>query len=91
MTKWQNALLVGASIATLLISQQVARGSTQHDTSTITYTTKAGDTLWQIAEHYDPNANAQEVVAEIERMNSLSDNDFLQVDKQLIVPVGVSK
>ncbi len=87
----KQALIIFTFLACLVIGVTVVYGSilsSAPTNKTVTYITKQGDTLWQIAQHFDPNGNTQDVISEIEHLNRLDDNSFLQVDKQLIVPVG---
>jgi nucleoid-associated protein YgaU len=88
MKKWLQIVVASMAVTTLValaLDSIVAKGDIP--TKTITYTTHRGDTLWSIAAHFDPDSNTQEVINEIEQTNRLNDNDFLQLDKQLIVPV----
>ncbi|GMA64729.1 hypothetical protein GCM10025859_51690 [Alicyclobacillus fastidiosus] len=62
------------------------RGSVPAHIKTTTYTVKAGDTEWSIAERFDDTDNTQAVVHWIEQHNRISGD--LQPGQILTVPVG---
>ncbi len=52
--------------------------------TTVTYTVKPGDTLWEIAEMYCPESHTGSVVLKIERLNGIS--GYIQPGQVLEVP-----
>jgi nucleoid-associated protein YgaU len=69
-------------------SAPAASTSVVHHQATATVIVTPGDTLWDIARRVDPTADPRDVVAQIEEMNSLSDDGVLHVGEPLLVPAS---
>lgn len=52
----------------------------------IKYRLKNGDHLWSLAEHFMPTYKASGVVKEIQKQNTLENNDKVTKDSSLIIP-----
>jgi hypothetical protein len=83
-----SALLIGALSVGLATAAQATRGGSG---SRGRYVAKvavlSGQTLWSLAETYDPDADTRLVVQEIQQLNSMT-GDRLQPGEVLWVPRG---
>lgn len=77
------------TLSILLACSCAALGATHgHSKRTVTYTVQAGDTLWSIADKFDPTQDTRKVVYEMEQMNHISDRTALVVPgESLKIPV----
>ena len=75
-------LILGVVAAVSLFNSQSV-----HTARTTTVTVEQGDTLWTLAETFDPKDDPRTVVQEIERLNGLSSTD-IQPGQVLVVPEG---
>lgn len=60
-------------------------GETHNTYSTICVS--SGDTLWQLAEKYNPNGDIRKLVREIKKMNSLNGSE-IYAGEELKIPVS---
>lgn len=85
-----SALLIGATSVGLATAAQATRGGGGAAPAG-KYVTKVvirpGQSLWGVAEAYDPDADTRLVIADIEQMNSMT-GDQLQPGETLWVPRG---
>jgi hypothetical protein len=89
-----SALLIGLASVALATTAQATRGAGVAGASGASpgkYVTRVmvrpGQSLWTLAEGYDPDADPRIIVADIEQLNSLS-TDQLQPGEMLWVPRG---
>jgi hypothetical protein len=92
-----SALIIGLASVALATTAQATRGagaagaSGAGGASPGKYVTRVmvrpGQSLWTLAEGYDPDADPRIIVADIEQLNSLS-TDQLQPGEMLWVPRG---
>ncbi len=85
-----SALLIGAASVGLATTAQATRADGSA-ASVGKYVTKVvvqpGQSLWTVAEAWDPDADTRLVIADIEQMNSMT-GDQLQPGETLWVPRG---
>jgi LysM repeat protein len=86
-----SALIIGLLSVTLATTAQATRsvagaaGARTADRYVARIVVRPGQSLWAVAEAYDPNADTRLVIADIEQMNSLV-SDQLQPGQTLWVP-----
>jgi hypothetical protein len=83
-----SALLVGALSVGLATAAQATRARSASPGRYIAkVTVRPGQSLWSLAEAYDPNADARLVIQEMQQLNSLT-GDQVQAGEVLWVPRG---
>jgi hypothetical protein len=89
-----SALLIGLASVALAATAQATRGAGADragGASQGKYVTRVmvrpGQSLWTLAEGYDPDADPRNIIADIEQLNSLT-TDQLQPGQMLWVPRG---
>ena len=83
-----SALLVGAVSVGLATAAQAAHSGAASPRSYIARVeVLPGQSLWSIAEAYDPNADPRVIIGDIQQLNSMS-GDQLQPGEVLRVPRG---
>jgi LysM repeat protein len=83
-----SALLVGALSVGLATAAQATRaGSASPGRYVAKVTVLPGQSLWSLAEAYDPNADTRLVIQEMQQLNSLT-GDQVQPGEVLWVPRG---
>jgi hypothetical protein len=83
-----SALLIGALSVGLATAAQATRaGSGSRDRYLAKVAVLPGQSLWSLAEAYDPDADTRLVIQEIEQLNSMT-GDRLQPGEVLWVPRG---
>jgi hypothetical protein len=89
-----SALLIGLASVALATTAQAARGVGTDRAGAASqgkYVTRVmvrpGQSLWTLAEGYDPDADPRNIIADIEQLNSLT-TDQLQPGQLLWVPRG---
>jgi LysM repeat protein len=83
-----SALLVGALSVGLATAAQATRaGSASPGRYVTKVTVLPGQSLWSLAEAYDPNADTRLVIQEMQQLNSLT-GDQVQPGEVLWVPRG---
>ena len=86
-----SALIIGLASVALATAAQATRGAGAGGTSPGKYVARVmvrpGQSLWALAEGYDPDADTRLVIADIEQLNSLT-TDQLQPGELLWVPRG---
>lgn len=85
-----SALLIGALSVGLATAAQATRagsGPAGRDRYVVKVTVKPGQSLWSLAEAYDPSADTRLIVQEIQQLNSMS-AVRLQPGETLWVPRG---
>jgi LysM repeat protein len=86
-----SALIIGLLSVTMATTAQAARpaagaaGARTADRYVARIVVRPGQSLWAVAEAYDPNADTRLVIADIQQMNSLV-SDQLQPGQTLWVP-----
>jgi hypothetical protein len=83
-----SALLIGVASVALATTAQATRadgGAASPGTYVTKVVVRPGQSLWTVAEAYDPNADTRLVIADIEQMNSMT-GDQLQPGETLWVP-----
>lgn len=79
-------VLVAALLSCALLAGPALSIGSVHRTPTKTVVVQPGQTLWDIATRIDPTADPRDVVAEIVRLNSLTDGGSVRVGQPLAVP-----
>jgi LysM repeat protein len=83
-----SALLVGALSVGLATAAQATRaGAASPGRYAAKVTVLPGQSLWSLAEAYDPNADTRLVIQEMQQLNSLT-GDQVQPGEVLWVPRG---
>lgn len=83
-----SALLIGALSVGLATAAQATRsGSVSPGRYLSKVTVLPGQSLWSLAEAYDPDADTRQVVQQIEQLNSMT-GDQVQAGAVLWVPRG---
>jgi nucleoid-associated protein YgaU len=85
-----SALLIGAASVGLATAAQATRadgGAASPGKYVTKVVVRPGQSLWGVAEAYDPDADTRLVIADIEQMNSMT-GDQLQPGETLWVPRG---
>jgi hypothetical protein len=83
-----SALLIGALSVGLATTAQATRaGSASRGGYVTKVAVLPGQSLWSLAEAYDPNADTRLVIQEIQQLNSMS-GDQAQSGEVLWVPRG---
>ena len=83
-----SALLIGALSVGLATAAQATRaGSASSGRYIAKVTVLPGQSLWSLAEAYDPNADTRLVIQEMQQLNSLT-GDQVQAGEVLWVPRG---
>lgn len=79
-------VLVAALTIFALRSAPAASTDVVHHPRTVTVVVAPGETVWDIARRFAPNADPRAVVAEIEELNALADAGSIRVGQPLAVP-----
>ena len=85
-----SALLIfmaSVALATAAQATHSARGTAAPGRYLARVVVRPGQSLWTVAEAYDPGADTRQVIADIEQMNSMT-GDQLQPGETLWVPRG---
>ena len=83
-----SALLIGALSVGLATAAQATRsGSAVPGRYLARVTVLSGQSLWSLAEKYDPNADSRLVIQQIQQLNSMA-GDEIQPGEVLWVPRG---
>jgi hypothetical protein len=83
-----SALLIGALSVGLATAARATRaGSASRGGYVAKVAVAPGESLWSLAEAYDPNADTRLIVAEIRQLNSMT-GDQVQAGEVLWVPRG---
>ena len=83
-----SALVIGVLSVTLATAAQATHdnpGSVNKYLARVTVS--AGESLWSVAEAYDPNADPRVVIQQIQQLNSLA-GDQVRAGEVLLVPRG---
>ncbi|HEY1822201.1 MAG TPA: LysM peptidoglycan-binding domain-containing protein [Trebonia sp.] len=84
-----SALLIGALSVGLATAAQAAHaahaGSSSPGGHVVKVTVLPGQSLWSVAEAYDPDADARVIINEIQQLNSMA-GDQVQAGAVLWVP-----
>ena len=85
-----SALLIGmVSVALATTAQATHAGSSSPGRYIATVTVLPGQSLWSLAEAYDPKADTRVVIQEIRQLNSMT-GDQLRPGEALWVPRGLA-
>jgi hypothetical protein len=83
-----SALLIGAlSVGLATAAQATGSGSASPGRYLSKVTVLPGQSLWSLAEAYDPDADTRQVIQQIEQLNSMT-GDQVQAGAVLWVPRG---
>jgi LysM domain len=83
-----SALLIGALSVGLATAAQATRsGSPSPGRPVARVTVRPGQSLWSLAEAYDPDADTRSVIREIQQLNSMT-GDQVRAGEMLWVPRG---
>ena len=70
-----------------LVKQPLNSNNTDQEITTIQYKIRSGDTLWDIADNYNPS-NKENFINELMIINNL-DSYLLEVNKILVIPINI--
>ena len=70
-----------------LVKQPLNSNNTDQEITTIHYKIRSGDTLWDIADNFNPS-NKENFINELMIINNL-DSYLLEVNKILVIPVNI--
>jgi hypothetical protein len=85
-----SALLIGVlSVALATAAQATHTGSASPGRYVAKVTILPGESLWSVAEAYDPNADTRLIIQEIQQLNSMT-GDQVQPGEVLWVPRGLA-
>jgi hypothetical protein len=82
-----SALLIGALSVGLATAAQATRAGSSPGRYLAKVVVLPGQSLWSLAEAYDPDADARRVVQEIQQLNSMT-GDQVRAGEVLWVPRG---
>ena len=69
------------------VKQPLNSNFSDQETTTIQYKIRPGDTLWDIADNYNPS-NKENFINELMIINNL-DSYLLEVNKILVIPINI--
>ena len=70
-----------------LVKQPLNSNNTNQEITTIQYKIRSGDTLWDIADNFNPS-NKENFINELMIINNL-DSYLLEVNKILVIPINI--
>ena len=70
-----------------LVKQPLNSNNTDQEITTIHYKIRSGDTLWDIADNFNPS-NKENFINELMIINNL-DSYLLEVNKILVIPLNI--
>ena len=70
-----------------LVKQPLNSNNTDQEITTIQYKIRSGDTLWDIADNYNPS-NKENFINELMIINNL-DSYLLEINKILVIPLNI--
>ena len=70
-----------------LVKQPLNSNNTDQEITTIQYKIKSGDTLWGIADNFNPS-NKENFINELMIINNL-DSYLLEINKILVIPLNI--
>ena len=70
-----------------LVKQPLNSNNTDQEITTIQYKIRTGDTLWDIADNFNPS-NKESFINELMIINNL-DSYLLEVNKILVIPINI--
>ena len=70
-----------------LVKQPLNSNNTDQDITTIQYKIRSGDTLWDIADNFNPS-NKENFINELMIINNL-DSYLLEINKILVIPLNI--
>ena len=70
-----------------LVKQPLNSNNTDQEITTIQYKIRSGDTLWDIADNFNPS-NKEIFINELMIINNL-DSSLLEVNKILVIPINI--
>lgn len=86
--RFLGALLVSFILLWLLTMTVSGLSQGQEPITYVSYAVRTGDTLWSIAEKYNPNdRDVRERIYDIATFNDLDDNSYLYPGQELKIPV----
>ena len=69
------------------VKQPLNSNNSDHEITTIQYKIRSGDTLWDIANNFNPS-NKENFINELMIINKL-DSYLLEVNKILVIPINI--
>jgi len=69
------------------VKQPLNSNNSDQEITTIQYKIKSGDTLWDIADYFNPS-NKENFINELMIINNL-DSYLLEVNKILVIPINI--
>ena len=76
-----------SSFVVNLVKQPLNSNNSEQEITTIQYKIRSGDTLWDIADNYNPS-NKENFINELMIINNL-DSYLLEIDKILVIPLNI--
>ena len=70
-----------------LVKQPLNSNNTDQEITTIQYKIRSGDTLWDIADNFNPS-NKENFINELMIINNL-DSYLLEINKILVIPLNI--
>ena len=70
-----------------LVKQPLNSNNTDQEITTIQYKIRSGDTLWDIADNFNPS-NKENFIYELMIINNL-DSYLLEINKILVIPLNI--
>ena len=70
-----------------LVKQHLNSNNTDQEITTIQYKIRSGDTLWDIADNFNPS-NKENFINELMIINNL-DSYLLEINKILVIPLNI--
>ena len=70
-----------------LVKQPLNSNNTNQEITTIQYKIRSGDTLWDIADNFNPS-NKENFINELMIINNL-DSYLLEINKILVIPLNI--
>ena len=76
-----------SSFVVNLVKQPLNSNNTDQEITTIQYKIRSGDTLWDIADNFNPS-NKENFINELMIINNL-DSYLLEINKILVIPLNI--
>ena len=76
-----------SSFVVYLVKQPLNSNNADQEITTIQYKIKSGDTLWDIADNFNPS-NKENFINELMIINNL-DSYLLEINKILVIPLNI--
>ena len=76
-----------SSFVVNLVKQPLNSNNSEQEITTIQYKIRSGDTLWDIADNFNPS-NKENFINELMIINNL-DSYLLEVNKILVIPINI--